>query len=197
MLNDFATLKSAVADWLHRADLTNVIPNFIQLAEARISVDLRLSNQQKQVSGTTVSGVITLPTDFRQAEALFVPAGGTERGIDIKPPSEVATRLGLPTGAYVLNNTIVLNGSQDMAYRLVYFSGIPSLSDALPQNWLILNYPNVYLYACLLEASPYLKDDNRINVWGAGYQNAIAALAAQDDRYRFLKPRQRVQGMAP
>jgi hypothetical protein len=95
-----------------------------------------------------------------------------------------------------MDNTIVLNGD-DLDYRLVYFSGVPPLSDAAPQNWLITTYPNVYLYAALLEAMPFLKDDARINVWGAGYANAIAALAAQDDRLRYVHPRVRAAGATP
>lgn len=37
MINDFSTLKTAVAQWLARSDLDAQIPNFIQLAEARMS----------------------------------------------------------------------------------------------------------------------------------------------------------------
>lgn len=196
MINDFPTLQSAVADWLHRADLTARIPDFIGLAEARISVDLRLSNQQKAVTGTSVGGIITLPTDFRQAQALFVPWGGTERELPIRPPADVPKTQGVSTAAYVQDSTILVNGD-DVDYRLVYFSGIPALTDDDPQNWLITVYPNVYLYASLLEAMPFLKDDGRINVWGAGYQNAIAALAAQDDRLRYSHPRARPAGATP
>lgn len=196
MIADYATLQSAVADWLHRADLTTRIPDFIGLAESRISVDLRLSNQQKAATGTSAGGTITLPTDFRQAQALFVPWGGTERELPIRPPADVPKTQGVSTAAYVQGNTILVNGD-DTDYRLVYFSGIPALTDDDPVNWLITAYPNVYLYASLLEAMPYLKDDARINVWGSGYQNAIAALAAQDDRLRYSRPSARPYGATP
>ena len=196
MIADYASLQTAIADWLHRADLTARIPDFIGLAESRISVDLRLSNQQKGVIGTSAGGIITLPSDFRQAQALFVPWGGTERELPIRPPADVPMVQGVSTAAYVQDNTIIVNGD-DVDYRLVYFSGIPALSDTATQNWLIMTYPNVYLYASLLEAMPYLKDDARINVWGAGYKNAIAALAAQDDRLRYSHPRARPCGATP
>jgi hypothetical protein len=196
MISDYSTLQSAVASWLHRADLAQRIPDFISLAGTRIAVDLRLSNQQKVVSGSSTGGVIALPDDFRQAQALMIPWGNTERELPLRPPAAVPTVQGASTAGYVVGNTIVVNG-EDVTYRLVYFSGVPALSDASPTNWVITTYPNVYLYASLLEAMPYLRDDARINVWGAGYQNAIGALAAQDDRLRYSHSRQTVSGATP
>jgi hypothetical protein len=196
MISDYSTLQSAVASWLHRADLAQRIPDFISLAGTRIAVDLRLSNQQKVVSGSSAAGVIALPDDFRQAQALMVPWGNTERELPLRPPAAVPAVQGASTAGYVVGNTIVVNG-EDVTYRLVYFSGVPALSDASPTNWVISTYPNVYLYASLLEAMPYLRDDARINVWGAGYQNAIGALAAQDDRLRYSHSRQTVSGATP
>lgn len=45
MLNDYATLQSNVAQFLARADLTGVIPTFIQLAEGRMNTDMRMQAQ--------------------------------------------------------------------------------------------------------------------------------------------------------
>lgn len=42
MINDYATLKTAIASWLARADLTAAIPDFIQLAETRFNRELRV-----------------------------------------------------------------------------------------------------------------------------------------------------------
>jgi len=41
MINDYATLQDAIARWLARTDLSQSIPDFIMLAEARINSDLR------------------------------------------------------------------------------------------------------------------------------------------------------------
>lgn len=43
MIQDYSTLKAAIADWLARADLTSRIPTFVQFAEARINRELRVS----------------------------------------------------------------------------------------------------------------------------------------------------------
>lgn len=61
---DYATLQASVANWLARADLTAVIPDFISLAEARINRDLRVRKMQKTQYGLASSGKIALPDDF-------------------------------------------------------------------------------------------------------------------------------------
>ena len=40
-LTTYAELKTSIGDWLNRADLTAVIPDFISLAEAQIERTLR------------------------------------------------------------------------------------------------------------------------------------------------------------
>lgn len=52
MISDYASLQTAIADWLARADLTDQIPTFITLAEARLNRDLRLASMQVTRSGT-------------------------------------------------------------------------------------------------------------------------------------------------
>lgn len=52
MVNDYATLQAAIADELARSDLTNVIPTFIQLAEADFNRQLRTRQMQALVTGT-------------------------------------------------------------------------------------------------------------------------------------------------
>jgi hypothetical protein len=76
VINDYATLKAAIADELARADLTSAIPNFIQLAEADFNRQLRTRQMQAMVTGSAVAGVIALPTDVRTIQALHVTVGG-------------------------------------------------------------------------------------------------------------------------
>jgi hypothetical protein len=40
-LTTYTELKSSLADWLNRSDLTSVIPDFISLAEAQMERQLR------------------------------------------------------------------------------------------------------------------------------------------------------------
>ncbi|MBB3226995.1 hypothetical protein FHW69_001596 [Luteibacter sp. Sphag1AF] len=61
MINDYSTLQAAVAAWLSRADLAARIPDFIQLAEARISAEIRVRQMDAALSGVLANYQATLP----------------------------------------------------------------------------------------------------------------------------------------
>ena len=55
-ITTYTELKSAVANHLARTDLTSVIPDFISLAEARLSRELETRDQEKRATATMTSG---------------------------------------------------------------------------------------------------------------------------------------------
>ena len=67
-ISTYAELKTSIANFLARDDLTDQIPNFIQLAEGRMNRELETREQQKRVTATLTSGdeYIALPTDLRE-----------------------------------------------------------------------------------------------------------------------------------
>lgn len=152
------------------------------------------------MTGVSAGGIIPIPVGMRQVQALIIDTGGAQRELYPVPPVQNTNGdiIYYPVGYQITNSGIQLVGTQDGGYTLVYLTGIPNLSDDAPQNWLILLSPSVYLYATLLEASVYLRDDDRINLFGSGYQNALAALKKQDELQRFgPSPRPHVDFIAP
>ena len=188
MINSFGSLTAAVADWLARSDLTAVIPTFVQLAEIRIFDDpvdpLRVRQMQTVVTGTPVGSVIALPDDYLQIQTLSVDYGGRQQTLDPLAAEGPATTATVPLGYTVIGNEIHIAGENAGDYSLTYFARPPALETA-GTNWLILRAPNVYLFATLLEAAPYLKDQPSVPAWGAELQRALAGLRALDDRARF------------
>ena len=73
-ITTYTELKSAVANHLARTDLTSVIPDFISLAEARLSRELETRDQEKRATATMTSGdeYIALPTDLREVREVKV-----------------------------------------------------------------------------------------------------------------------------
>ena len=53
---DYATLKSNIAAFLARDDLTAQIPTFIDLAEARMSRELETRSQERRARATVPAG---------------------------------------------------------------------------------------------------------------------------------------------
>ena len=68
-IGTFAQLKTAAANWLDRSDLTDRIPEFIALAEARFNRELRTRDMETVSTAiSTVAGTreYSLPTGFVQ-----------------------------------------------------------------------------------------------------------------------------------
>ena len=71
-LATYAELKSSVANWLNRTDLTAEIPDFIKLAENRIAHEVRLPTIEKTASMTpNAQGAIAIPADFLELIDVF------------------------------------------------------------------------------------------------------------------------------
>lgn len=177
---DYSSLQSAAAGYLHRTDLTSSIPDFISLAEARLNRRLRIRAMENRATGTASSGLIPLPTGYREARALHVASGGAYKRIDYVTPEQSALYpdSGSTSAFTVVGSNIELLPAADLAYKLVYYKAMDPLSAG--QNWLILNAPDVYLYATLLEATPFIKGDARIQLWQGMLETAITDLEAED-----------------
>lgn len=179
---DYSSLQTAVAGYLHRDDLTANIPDFISLAEARLNRRLRIRAMEQRASGASSAGLIALPTGYREARSLHIAQGGTYRSIDYVTPERAGlyNDSGYTTAFTIVGSNIELlpTPTQDVDYRLVYYKSLDALSGTA--NWLILNAPDIYLYATLLEATPFLKADARMGVWQTMLEAAITDLEAED-----------------
>lgn len=182
-------LKTSVASWLKRSDLTAQIPDFISLAEARIARDLRLRAQLTTTDLSTVANTatVTLPADWLESEtAELVGYGLLEAGALEVLGQAWGSDKGRPRQMAVRGSSAVLFPTPDAVYtlRLTYFAKY-ALSGDSSTNWLLTNHPGIYLYAALAEAEPYLVNDPRAATWEAKYQQERNGLWAADQNARF------------
>ena len=193
-INDHSTLQAAVGDWLARADLSARIPDFIALAEARLSRELRVRQMLASASGTITGGALALPADCRQVMSLRLGSG-----VELPPlaPEALQWPAGQPRGYVMIGNTAHIIGADvDVPYQLTYWQAVPPLSAG--PNWLIQSHPDAYLYGALGASAPFLRDDERLVTWGALYRAAVDQIVAEDDRARYGNaPRARASGSTP
>ena len=69
---------------------------------------------------------------------------------------------------------------EDYPFEVLYYELPPLLSDIIQSNWISEYAPELLLYATLLEATPFLKNDERIQVWQAMYDRSAAMLNGED-----------------
>ena len=71
-INTYSELKTSIANFLARDDLTARIPEFIEIAEARINRELETREQEKRATATLTANnqYVSLPTDLRQLRSV-------------------------------------------------------------------------------------------------------------------------------
>lgn len=191
-LTTYTELKSSLADWLNRSDLTSVIPDFISLAEAQMERQLRTRQMivRATASFAAAQDYGAVPDDFLEVKTIKLDTNPvtslTFQTIDSMDQLSNTTYLssGKPLYFTIVGGQIRLLPIPDGAYtaELVYYAKLSKLSSTTTTNWLITQAPDVYLYGSLLQAAPYLQDDARIAVWSSLYQAGLDQLQVADDR---------------
>jgi hypothetical protein len=193
-LTNYDELKTSVGDWLNRQDLAAVIPDFIRLLEAQAQRKLRVRQMFVEVDTTidTDTGRITLPDDFLQLRDLRVlDTNGVPIGISYAAPNELTSILrsqqgaaGIPRVFTVHKDSIevVPTPNADYTVKLFYVRKIPALSAELASNWLLEEHPDIYLFGALMQAAPYLKNDERVTLWGEALASILEDVRVEDER---------------
>lgn len=188
-ISTYSELKSAIADWLNRDDLTSVIPSFIELAEAELTRNLRHRKMIVRADATINSEYTQTPLDWFQTQTLILETDPVTTLEYLTPEALNAKRAASTANGKPLFYTMIGTEIQvypvpsgDHTAEMVYYSKIPSLSDSETTNWLLTLAPDIYLYGSLMQSAPYLQDDNRLSVWNALYQKKIEDIYISDQR---------------
>jgi len=192
-ITTYAELQTATANWLDRTDLTARIPEFIELSEANFNRVIRQPDMvTKDDSFSLTSRYNTLPADTLEIVRIV---------LDLTPvivleyltPEEISERrvsmsaTGKPYYFTVIggsSNQLEVVPSPDSTYTasIVYYTRIAALSDSATSNWLLAAHPDIYLFGTLVEAEPYLKNDERMPMWTSRLDKALMALRLQGER---------------
>ena len=208
-ITTYAELQTATANWLDRTDLTARIPEFIELAEANFNRQIRQPDMIAQDDAFSLaSRYTTLPTDTLQIIRIVVDLSPVVV-LEYMTPEEISEHRVVmnATGKPYYFTTIggstdqlEILPSPDSTYTasIVYYTRIAALTDAATSNWLLAAHPDIYLFGTLVEAEPYLKNDERMPMWTARLDKALNDLRLQGQRERHtasgLRMRSRVLG---
>ena len=189
-LDTFSGLKTTIADYLNRDDLTSIIPSFITLAEAKFNRKLRVRQMVKRATATLDTQYFAFPADFLQAKEFQLNTNPitylqyvTQNQGDYSSSTQYIS-VGKPQFYTIIGTQIQVIPTPDTGYtgELTYYGKIPALSDSNTSNWLLVYAPDLYLYGALLEAAPYLKDDERLATWSTLYTNSLGDIEVADQR---------------
>lgn len=195
-LTTYSGLKSSIANWLNRSDLTTEIAeDFIALTEADFNAKLRI-RQMEQVDTVTINAeTVTVPTGFIGVRSFYILSGSTKYHLNYINPANLISIKGGSTSGMPRTYTIESdNGTEsfrfapqpDTSYTgyLQYYKAFTALSDSNTSNYILATHPGIYLYGSLYHASNFLGgiDPNQTQQWLGMYSAALERCENNDQQ---------------
>lgn len=195
----FTSLQEDMRRYLERGALVDTtvyeqLPRLINLAERAIAQEMKFQGFISVVVSTLVQGtsVYQKPDRWRETTSMNFGTGDDENTRQsLYPRSYEYLRAYWPNSStqgvplfyadYDYEHWLVApTPDADYPWEINYYQQPPLLDDANQTNWLSDYLPNALLYRALLEATPFLKNDERIPVWQQMYAAYMQATNTQD-----------------
>lgn len=183
---NYNAFVTTVENYLARTDLSSQIPDFIQMAQFRMTRDLRTERMLKVAITTPTDNKVAFPSDFLELREIHFQ-GNPPILLEFQTPdlffrNGQTTLSGRSHYFTMLGTEFQFAPSQDTDYtiQILYYAQPTFISTTTSSNLFLAYYPDALLYATLAEAEPYLMNDARIATWSALYDRAIANIKKSD-----------------
>ena len=189
----YDSLVENVQSYLERTDAATLdkIPLFIMLAEQIIAAQIKfLGNLTVQTSTMTLNAnVIDKPARWHKTVSINVTVAGTRQPVLLRKyeylreywPDPTATGVPKFYCDYDYTHWLVApTPSDDYVFEVLYYERLQPLDSSNQTNWFTIYAPQALLYGTLLQAMPFLKNDDRVPLWQAMYQQSMDILVAED-----------------
>jgi hypothetical protein len=181
-LTTYGGLKTSIASFYNRTDLTDAIPDFVVLAESLIRKKVEARAMETTATGTLTGETLAHPTDMLTPRVLSV--GGAPLKY-VSPEQYDHLQINTVTGGKytsIGSDFHILGGSSGDEYVLIYDGVFTALADDADTNFVLTNAPEVYLWAALHYAAIYMKDMNAAMGYMAAFEAAVSLLNTQEKK---------------
>lgn len=188
----YDSLTSTVLQYLERKDkaVVDAVPTFITLAEFEIAEQVKTLGQLQVVESTMTADnpLLQKPARWRKTVSMNVSVGGKKRPVLLRKYEYLknywpdASQSDVPE--YYADTDwdhwyLAPTPDDDYAFEVLYYERISPLSSTNQTNWLTQNAPNAMLFGTLLQAMPFLKNDQR-TIFQQKYTESLQALKGED-----------------
>lgn len=179
-LATLSDLKTEMANRSARTDLTTYLDNMIILGEARILRDLKRSPEMWVTTTLTVDAqTVALPADFAGMIRIKL---GTEypplkyMGLDQFHSTTASDDTGRPRYYTIEANNLLVAPGPDGSYtaNYTYVQKLDLVTDST--NRLLTIYPDIYLWASMVELADFIQDDEKMAKYLGRYNLAIESM---------------------
>jgi hypothetical protein len=191
-LSTYTELQSSIAAWSYRTDLTTIIPDFIALTESDMQIRCKLMEFESSATLAVVSGVATLPTDFKGHRAAYLDGNQKTPLRYVTPDRFDAVSNNSGTGLYftITDDTFKMAPMSDGSVVLTYHAKFTPLSGSNASNSILANYPDAYLYGSLIQMARYTKDMEAMQTTMPMYEAVISRINKDNQDRKYPGPLQ-------
>jgi len=196
-----AELKTAVANFLSRADLTSRIPEFVAMCEGWIAhglevgpiiiEPLRVRAMEASEDLTINAQSVALPARFVAKRRLYINTSPL-RTLDYYPPelfweTYAASRTGPPRGYTIEGDNIVFGPAPDGTYtgKLLFYRQFAAFSGDNDTNTLLTTSPQIYLSGSLYAATSLIQRHPMEARWLGDFAGSVNSRNKSDRKDRF------------
>lgn len=189
----YDSLVDDISTYLERTDDATLekIPTFIMLAEQILAMDLKFLGNLTVVESNMVQNdpVIQKPARWRKTVSLNVTVDGEKFPVFLRKyeylreywPDDTQTDVPKFYCDYDYEHWLVApTPAQAYDFEVLYYERVQPLDSSNQTNWYTEYAPQAMLYGCLLQAMPFLKNDERIPMWQAQYDRVVQTLKVED-----------------
>lgn len=189
----YDSLVLDIQQYLERTDTETVdrIPTFIMLAEQVIASQIKfLGNLTVNTSAMTQGDpVIAKPARWHKTVSMNVTVAGVKQPVLLRKyeylreywPNQTLEDIPKFYADYDYTHWLVApTPADDYSFEVLYYERVQPLDSSNQTNWFTTYAPQALLYGSLLQAMPFLKNDERIAMWQAQYDLIMQTLKTED-----------------
>ena len=189
----YDSLVDDISTYLERTDSATLqkIPTFIMLAEQVIASQIKFLGNLVPMESQMIANepVISKPARWHKTVSMNVTVDGKKQPVLLRKyeylreywPDPTETSIPKFYGDYDYTHWLVApTPDTDYTFEVLYYERVQPLDSSNQTNWFTQYAPQALLYGSLLQAMPFLKNDDRIPMWQAQFDLIIQTLKTED-----------------
>jgi hypothetical protein len=189
----YDSLVENIQSYLERNDASTLakIPLFIMLAEQIIASQIKFLGNLTVNTSTMTAGQATIdkPARWHKTVSMNITVDGQRQPVLLRKyeylrnywPDPASTGTPLYYCDYDYTHWMVApTPSTAYNFEVLYYERVQPLDSSNQTNWFTTYAPQALLYGSLLQAMPFLKNDERMPMWQQNYELIMQTLMAED-----------------
>jgi hypothetical protein len=195
----YSELQTEIARILNRDDVDDTCTSAIGYAENMFNRTLFVPEREEVSTTTTADSTLAVPTDFWGVKSLAISADPL---VVLEPLDYSLLRTTYPSSTATAQprhystragSEIILGPTSDASYTylLAYWQTIPALSSAITSNWLLVAYPDLYVWSGVMFAYQELRDPEGYAATAGAVGDMLQQIVKAGNRKAFFPTRRR------